>query len=210
MPFKPELNFFYLYLKEHLEKKHSLNVERGDQNILTIALLDKIRSQVLSADVIICDISGKNPNVFYELGYAHAFKKPVILLTQDPPENAPVNTRQFEPIHYDLSDERNLLAKVDNAIHNIFKHEFSELYEDAFQLLSNFNIENGSHYEAASKEEFQARIMQTKVTAKLPEDKNSHEYSELLLPKILREATDIQLMRKVMDWIESSKPEEVS
>lgn len=202
MPFRPELNFVYLYLKEHLEKKHSLHVERGDQDVLTIALLDKIRSQVLGADVIIGDISGKNANVFYELGYAHAFKKPVILLTQDPPEEAPVDVRQFEVVHYDLADDRNLIAKLDNAIHNVFEHEFADLYEEAFDLLRSFNAANGSRYEAASKEEFQARVMQSRATMKFPEDRTSREYNELLLPKILKEATDIQLMQKVMDWID--------
>src|SRR5437879_5137620 len=86
MPFRPELNFVFLYLKAHLEKRHPILIERGDHDVLTVALLEKIRSKILSADVVIVDISGRNANVFYELGYAHAFEKPVILLTQDPPE----------------------------------------------------------------------------------------------------------------------------
>lgn len=203
MPFKPELNFFYLYLKDHLERNHSLHVERGDHDVLTVALLDKIRSQILGSDVIIGDITAKNPNVLYELGYAHAFKKPVILLTQDQPEQAPVDVRQFEVIQYDLADERNLISKLDNAIHNVFVHEFLELYNQAYNLLRSFNGSTASNYEAASKEEFQARVMKYRERVLTPDVEDSRELKEFLLPKILKEATDIKLMQKVMDWIES-------
>jgi nucleoside 2-deoxyribosyltransferase len=43
---------------------------------LTTSILDRIRQ----ADLIIADISRQNPNVLYELGFAHAFGKPTILL----------------------------------------------------------------------------------------------------------------------------------
>ena len=51
MPFRPELNYFYLYVRMHLKQKHGLRVERGDQNVLTKALMDKIRDQIIEADV---------------------------------------------------------------------------------------------------------------------------------------------------------------
>ncbi len=36
------------------------------------------RSQIFAAD-----LTGKNPNVFYETGLAHALPRPTVLLTQD-------------------------------------------------------------------------------------------------------------------------------
>jgi nucleoside 2-deoxyribosyltransferase len=44
--------------------------------VLTIAIFDAIRD----ADLILADLSGQNPNVLYELGFAHALRKPTILL----------------------------------------------------------------------------------------------------------------------------------
>lgn len=89
MPFRPELNFFFLYLQHHLEEVHGLRVRRGDTSVLTKTLMEKIESEIQDADLIIGDISHPNPNVFYELGIARANKKPVIFLTQDEPEKAP-------------------------------------------------------------------------------------------------------------------------
>lgn len=44
-----------------------------------VILHDIVRS-ITDSDVIIAEITGTNPNVFYELGYAHAIKKDTILL----------------------------------------------------------------------------------------------------------------------------------
>jgi hypothetical protein len=43
---------------------------------MTSSILDSIRR----ADLIIADVSRQNPNVLYEIGFAHALRKPTILL----------------------------------------------------------------------------------------------------------------------------------
>src|SRR4051794_9075216 len=56
--------------------------ERVDEQIFVESILDRIYSQISRADVIVADMTGRNPNVFYEVGYAHALNKLVILVTQ--------------------------------------------------------------------------------------------------------------------------------
>ena len=80
--------------------------------------MEKVEEEIQLADLIIGDISYSSPNVFYELGIARAFGKPIIFLTQEGPEKAPVDLRQFEFISYDLSKDQDLLAKLDNAVRN--------------------------------------------------------------------------------------------
>ena len=119
MPFRPELNYFFLYLKKYPEEKYKIRVERGDSNVLTKELMKKISEQISTASFLIADITGNNANVFFELGIAHAASKPVIFLTQDAPKDAPVDVRQFEFIQYELGGHVDFLAKLDNAVRNV-------------------------------------------------------------------------------------------
>jgi hypothetical protein len=63
MPFRPELNYFFLYLKRYLEEKYRIRVERGDSNVLTKELMTKISGQISAASFLIADITGSNANV---------------------------------------------------------------------------------------------------------------------------------------------------
>lgn len=47
------------------------------------SILRDIVEGIYRADVIIADLTGLNPNVFYELGLAHAMNKKVIIITQN-------------------------------------------------------------------------------------------------------------------------------
>jgi len=201
MPFRPELNYFFLYIQKYLSDKHGLRIERGDHRVLTKALMDKIRDQIIEADVLIADITSSNPNVFYEIGLAHAFGKPVIFLTQDAPSSVPVDVRQFEFIQYDLQRHEEFLGKLDNAIQNVFAGKYHALYNTALELLQRFNLSTGSSYAAAPLEEFQARVMRGEQIQEIPAIDEKERLAEFLLPKILRETTDILIMKRVMEWI---------
>lgn len=56
--------------------------ERVDEQKYDEPILDRIYNQISKADVIVADMSDRNPNVFYEVGYAHALGKRVVLLTR--------------------------------------------------------------------------------------------------------------------------------
>ncbi|MDR3634132.1 MAG: hypothetical protein P4L84_10020 [Isosphaeraceae bacterium] len=57
--------------------------ERVDEQEYEGTILDRIYNQIRTADVVVADLTERNPNVFYETGYAHALGKRTILLTQD-------------------------------------------------------------------------------------------------------------------------------
>lgn len=44
---------------------------------------DFLQDQIKTADFVIADVTGSNPWVIYEVGAAHAMRKPVLLITQD-------------------------------------------------------------------------------------------------------------------------------
>lgn len=83
MPFREE--HFAIYertIKPTLETM-GCHVEHAKDVHTVERIVDAIFSQIARAQFIVADTTGKNPNVFYEIGYAHALGKKVILLVQD-------------------------------------------------------------------------------------------------------------------------------
>jgi len=73
--------------------------ERVDEQIFEESILQRIYNQISKADVIVSDMTGRNPNVFYETGYAHALGKPVVLLTRTA-DDIPFDLKHYPHIIY--------------------------------------------------------------------------------------------------------------
>lgn len=65
-------------------------------------MLTRIYSQIEKADIIIADMTDKNANVFYEVGYAHAKDKLVLLITKDA-NDIPFDLKHYRHIVYGTS-----------------------------------------------------------------------------------------------------------
>jgi hypothetical protein len=97
-------------------------VRRTDQISVVGSIIEEVYKAIEQAHVLICDISNSNPNVMYELGYAHALQKPVIMICHEP-EHMPFDVRGLRVLYYDIS-MANLSATV---------RELQELIQRAFQ-----------------------------------------------------------------------------
>ena len=201
MPFVPELNYFYLYFKRHIEENHNIRCERADAKILTVPFLDKIIDYIKNSDVLIADCTDRNPNVFYELGIAHALGKKVILITKDELRDAPADVRHFEFIKYDLSNDTDFLNRLDNALRHVFVTRYAIFYSKALQIFDEFNRETGTSSTPASEEIFMQRLAVSERTQGLPEIEDILGITELVLPKIISDSSDIRIMSKVTGWI---------
>ena len=56
---------------------------RGDDLFSPTDILEDIWQSINAADFVIADITGRNPNVLYELGIAHTLAKPVLILSKE-------------------------------------------------------------------------------------------------------------------------------
>ena len=83
MPFSSEFDDIYKLGIKETSKSCGVRAERLDEQLFGEGMLDRIYRQIDVADFVIADLSERNPNVFYELGYAHAKDKICILLTKD-------------------------------------------------------------------------------------------------------------------------------
>jgi hypothetical protein len=53
-----------------------------NEQIFHSSILGRVYNQIAKADLIVADMTGRNPNAFYEVGYAHALNRNAILLTE--------------------------------------------------------------------------------------------------------------------------------
>jgi hypothetical protein len=68
----------YGYIIAPAVRSAGLEPYRADLDLSPGAITTKMLSELLSARIIIADLTGRNPNVFYELGIAHSFARPLI------------------------------------------------------------------------------------------------------------------------------------
>lgn len=89
-----------------------LRPQRADNRYGAIVTED-IWKGIVEAKLIICDTTGWNPNVFYELGIAHTLGKNVILLSQ-PTSHLPFDTQGFRHLFY--TDEPEGMKKIETEL----------------------------------------------------------------------------------------------
>jgi len=73
--------------------------QRSDEIIHNRDIMCQVCQGIRQARFIIADLTGRNANVFYELGMAHALEKDVILLAQDVGD-VPFDLRPMNIIEY--------------------------------------------------------------------------------------------------------------
>ncbi len=102
------------------------NPIRVDQLNDATSITQTIIDYLDSSDLVIADISGHNPNVFYEMGYRARTKKPMIHLKQKG-EHLPFDVNTIRTFDYDLTD----LDSVDEIKDRLQKTIASFIYTDS-------------------------------------------------------------------------------
>ena len=104
MPFAAPLGGYYASIYEPAIKKAGLTPVRADTDIFgTGKIIDQIWAGLNRAKVLVAELTGRNPNVLYELGLAHALHKPVVLISSNEAD-VPFDVRHVRVIYYELTD----------------------------------------------------------------------------------------------------------
>lgn len=101
MPFNEEHDEIYKHIKPIFEQ-HGIQCKRVDENKSLTSISKDIIQDIERANFILADITGKNPNVFYELAIAHSFNKPTIMISQEIDE-IPFDLKMYRIIGYENS-----------------------------------------------------------------------------------------------------------
>jgi hypothetical protein len=138
MPFADPLGSYYEKVYKPAIEKAGLTPIRADNEIFgTGKIIDQIWSGINSAKVLIAELTDRNPNVFYELGLAHALQKPVVLISSNE-KDVPFDLHYIRVIYYDVTDPfwgskliekvaENILSAIKNPEEAIFKRQSEDL-----------------------------------------------------------------------------------
>lgn len=85
-----------------------------------------VQDGIKSADFIIADLTGNDPNVMYELGFAHALRKPVLHIVSIKQTQIPNDLAGYIYITYDPSNFEELRSKIHNWVNRWIIRRYSE------------------------------------------------------------------------------------
>jgi hypothetical protein len=111
MPFSPIFRFVWEVIRTTVEDL-GIECDRADTRSLPTPITQDVKNQILSADIVLSDLSSQNPNVYYESGYAHALGRNLILIAQSS-EDLAFAVRDYRTVLYSSPDQlREGLRKV--------------------------------------------------------------------------------------------------
>lgn len=94
-----------------LQVREPLDLER-----LRFSRTEEVIQSIIDSDLVVADISRQNPNVLYEVGYAHGMRKPTILIVEEAKDiKIPSALTGYMYLAYDASNLRSFketLAKM--------------------------------------------------------------------------------------------------
>lgn len=103
MQFSDEYNMLYTDVIKPTCESYGYSVVRADDYYTSGLIIDDITKSIKESALIIADITPDNPNVFYEVGFAHGIDKPTILLSDRKREKLPFDLSGFRTLFYDNS-----------------------------------------------------------------------------------------------------------
>ena len=188
----------------------------NDSDSITQTIIDKL----LSSELVIADISGHNPNVFFEMGYRKCTDKPIIHLKKKG-ETIPFDVNTVRTFEYDLTDLDNVeetKKRLEQTIGTFsFENKTNALGQDEennkqlfFQSILNilYQIQDSitelkEQINKKDTETIQA-IMQTSLNNAQKEESTDVVMMKTLLPELIKNP---KLFQNLMQFAEmTNKP----
>jgi hypothetical protein len=85
MPFTEELSDLFEFGIQRPVRELGFLCERVDQDVFTGDIMERVKSQIETSAAVIAVLTGANPNVYLEVGYALGRERPTILVSAEDP-----------------------------------------------------------------------------------------------------------------------------
>lgn len=192
---------------------------RGDQINESDSITQTIIDKLLSAELVIADISGHNPNVFFEMGYRKCTNKPIIHLKRKG-ETIPFDVNTIRTFEYDLAD-LDSVEEIKNRLLqtiNTFSFESSDapteqdsqqsepLASGIFPMLYQIQDSIAELKEQISQKDTETiqAIMQTSLNNVAKEESVDAIMMKTLLPELLKNPSAFQNLMKIAELSKTS------
>lgn len=131
-PFAEPFGSYYQKIFAPAIEKAGMRPVRADDDIFaTGKVVDQIWRGISDAKVLVAELTSRNPNVFYELGLAHALRKPVVLVSSTE-QDVPFDLRHIRVIYYDIADPfwgQKLIDKIAENVVSALENPEEALFE---------------------------------------------------------------------------------
>jgi hypothetical protein len=102
MCFDSRLQSIYFKVVKPVLEEYGFECWRGDEFLEPGVIVDQLKQKIETSDLVLCDLTFDNANVFYELGVAHALCKATLLISQTA-SSIPFNVAHLRAIPYEDS-----------------------------------------------------------------------------------------------------------
>lgn len=113
---------------------------RADDTSKANFIVVDILQQILACDIAICDLSSRNPNVFYELGVRQAFNKKTVLIC-DEKTSKPFDTSGIRTLPYSASLRVDEVKRSIPILTKCIEETISPTNKDVNSLIELLSIE---------------------------------------------------------------------
>jgi nucleoside 2-deoxyribosyltransferase len=123
MPFDSLFQTQYERVIRPAVEELGLKCIRGDEIYSKPQIMADVWKSIRKSRLIIAELTGRNANVFYEIGLAHAIGKPVILLTRNE-DDVSFDLKSLRYRYYDVNDPfwgENLHKAIQSMVQNVLE-----------------------------------------------------------------------------------------
>lgn len=132
----------YQYIIKPACEKSGFIVDRADEDRKSNLIIGSVIRSIVEADLMIVDLSGRNPNVMYELGLRQAFNLPTVLIKDDKTDRI-FDIQGLRDVPYEstlrIDSVQAAVSAISNAINATYK-SYSDNTGDINSLIQLLSI----------------------------------------------------------------------
>lgn len=112
MPFANEFRDVYFVAMVGACDSLGLTCRRVDREKFAGDIAARVKRMIQQSDAVIADLTGSNPNVLFEVGFAQALGRPTIHVTSTPISDLPFDVQGWNTIRYVQGDTSSLKPEL--------------------------------------------------------------------------------------------------